>query len=188
MRQALEALERVALHLMRPQDVKVMQALRAALEQPEQEAVAWRWSESDGKRWFGWRSDWTHYEKAKSMAFPIEYAYPTPPQRKPLTDEQGRPMTYWGGKAQSKQAEPVTHLHEWFSTGAMGPGEMRCIHCGVWGNDASLTTPPAAQRQWSSLTDDEIKEIIGPWGDTPIKGYTRELIDKIDEALRSKNT
>ena len=41
------------------------------------------------------------------------------------------------------------------------------------------TTPP--QRQWSSLTDDEIKEIIGPWGDMPIKGYTRELIDKIDE-------
>jgi hypothetical protein len=40
---------------------------------------------------------------------------------------------------------------------------------------------------WSSLTDDEIKEIIGPWGDTPIKGYTREMFDKIDEALRRKN-
>jgi hypothetical protein len=40
---------------------------------------------------------------------------------------------------------------------------------------------------WVGLTDDEIKEIVGPWGDTPIKGYTRELIDKIEAKLRSKN-
>ena len=44
-----------------------------------------------------------------------------------------------------------------------------------------------AQRPWVGLTDDEIKEIVGPWGDTPIKGYTRELIDKIEAKLRSKN-
>ena len=44
-----------------------------------------------------------------------------------------------------------------------------------------------AQRQWSSLTDDEIKEIIGPWGEAQIHGYTRWLFDKIDEALRRKN-
>jgi len=56
-----------------------------------------------------------------------------------------------------KQAEPVTHMHEWFSTGAMGPGKMRCIHCGAWGNDASLTTPPAAQRK--PLTHEQIWEI-----------------------------
>jgi len=43
------------------------------------------------------------------------------------------------------------------------------------------------QRTWVGLTDDEIKEIVGPWGDTPIKGYTRELIDKIEAKLRSKN-
>ena len=42
-------------------------------------------------------------------------------------------------------------------------------------------------RPWVSLTDEEIKEIVGPWGDTPIKGYTRELIDKIEAKLRSKN-
>ena len=43
------------------------------------------------------------------------------------------------------------------------------------------------KRPWVGLTDDEIKEIVGPWGDTPIKGYTRELIDKIEAKLRSKN-
>jgi hypothetical protein len=50
------------------------------------------------------------------------------------------------------------------------------------------TTSTAAQREWSSLTNDEIKEIIGPWGEAQIHGYTRWLFDKIDEALRRKNT
>ena len=44
-----------------------------------------------------------------------------------------------------------------------------------------------APRQWVGLTDEEIKEIIGPWGDTPIKGYTRKLFDQIEAKLRSKN-
>jgi hypothetical protein len=45
-----------------------------------------------------------------------------------------------------------------------------------------------APRQWVGLTDDEIKEIIGPWGDTPIKGYTRKLFDQIEAKLREKNS
>jgi len=44
------------------------------------------------------------------------------------------------------------------------------------------------KRPWVSLTDEEIKEIVGPWGDTPIKGYTRKLIDQIDAKLRENNT
>jgi hypothetical protein len=43
------------------------------------------------------------------------------------------------------------------------------------------------QRPWVGLTDDEIKEIIGPWGDTPIKGYTRKLFDQIEAKLKEKN-
>ena len=45
-------------------------------------------------------------------------------------------------------------------------------------------------REWSSLTDDEIKKIIGvlgDWGPTPIKGYTRWLFDKIEAKLKEKN-
>ena len=45
-----------------------------------------------------------------------------------------------------------------------------------------------AQRQWVGLTDDEIKEIIGSWGDTPIRGYTRKLFDQIEAKLKEKNT
>jgi len=45
----------------------------------------------------------------------------------------------------------------------------------------------AQTRPWVSLTDEEIKEIVGPWGDTPIKGYTRKLFDKIEAKLKEKN-
>lgn len=42
-------------------------------------------------------------------------------------------------------------------------------------------------RNWQGLTDEEIKEIIGPWGETPIKGYTRKLFDLIEARLKEKN-
>jgi hypothetical protein len=45
------------------------------------------------------------------------------------------------------------------------------------------TAPP--QRTWVGLTDDEIKEIVGPHGD--IKGYTRWLFDQIEAKLKEKN-
>jgi len=48
------------------------------------------------------------------------------------------------------------------------------------------TTPP--KRPWVGLTDEEIKEIVGPYGDMPVKGYTRKLFDQIEAKLRSKNT
>jgi hypothetical protein len=44
------------------------------------------------------------------------------------------------------------------------------------------------EREWVGLNDDEIKEIIGPWGPTPIKGYTRKLFDAIETKLKEKNT
>lgn len=53
------------------------------------------------------------------------------------------------------------------------------------------TTPEDIEkitRPWVGLTDDEIKEIIGPWGDTPIRGYTRKLFDQIEAKLKEKNT
>ena len=47
------------------------------------------------------------------------------------------------------------------------------------------TSPP--QREWVGLTDDEIKAIVGPWGSTEIKGYTRTLFDQIEAKLKEKN-
>jgi hypothetical protein len=44
-----------------------------------------------------------------------------------------------------------------------------------------------AEKPWVDLTDEEIKEIIGPWGPTPIRGYTRKLFDAIEAKLKEKN-
>jgi hypothetical protein len=41
---------------------------------------------------------------------------------------------------------------------------------------------------WHYLTDDEIKEIVGSYGNEGgIGGYTRELFDKIEAKIREKN-
>ncbi len=45
----------------------------------------------------------------------------------------------------------------------------------------------AANKEWVGLTDEEIQEFIGPWGDTPIRGYTRKLFDQIEAKLKEKN-
>jgi hypothetical protein len=89
-------------------------------------------------------------------------------------------------KSDKALAQPVAWLEpEW--------GEKICPEVGY---EVTMTDdhprdlcwiPLVAQRPWVSLTDDQIKEIVGPWGDTPIKGYTRELIDKIDAKLRENN-
>jgi len=42
-------------------------------------------------------------------------------------------------------------------------------------------------REWQGLTDDEIKEIVGPWGSLPVDGYTRKLFDQIEAKLKEKN-
>jgi hypothetical protein len=42
------------------------------------------------------------------------------------------------------------------------------------------------KKEWQYLTEDEIKEIIGGYGDG-IGGYTRELFDKIQAKIKEKN-
>ena len=54
-------------------------------------------------------------------------------------------------------------------------------------DNVNLYYAPAPQRPWVGLTDEEIKEIVGPYGETPIKGYTRQLFDQIEAKLREKN-
>jgi len=64
----------------------------------------------------------------------------------------------------------------------------QCNVCGErWELGTASTCKCPKPDKWVGLTDEEIKEIIGPWGDTPIKGYTRKLFDQIEAKLRSKN-
>lgn len=102
MRQALEALENIDRWLptigqrgLRDYEADAVRALRLAIAEAEgrateqaekQEPVGWRWNERG--HWFDWTTDWTHYERAKSMGFSIEYAYAAPPRRQPLTQQQ----------------------------------------------------------------------------------------------------
>jgi len=55
-------------------------------------------------------------------------------------------------------------------------------------NLSSSWIPLYAKQEWVNLTDDEIKEIVGPWGPTPISGFTRKLFDQIEAKLKEKNT
>ena len=44
------------------------------------------------------------------------------------------------------------------------------------------------KKEWQYLTDDEIKEIVGGYGNEGgIGGYTRELFNKIEAKIREKN-
>ena len=44
------------------------------------------------------------------------------------------------------------------------------------------------KKEWQYLTDDEIKEIVGGYGNEGgIGGYTRELFNKIEAKIRAKN-
>jgi hypothetical protein len=69
---------------------EVIDALRAALEQPEQEPVAWRWRLRSPTDAPGFAQPWnvtTYYPR--EQANEIEPLYTAPPQRKPpLTEEE----------------------------------------------------------------------------------------------------
>jgi hypothetical protein len=88
MQQALEALEGVYLSLQLPDLLKVVgpiTALREALEQPKQEPVAWQYKTAEAGIFV---SD--QLPQDVQVWQDIEWSIPlytTPPQRKPLTDE-----------------------------------------------------------------------------------------------------
>jgi len=81
--------------------------------------------------------------------------------------EKQEPVGYWNGKETA-----------WFEHETDRP---------VGDCTIPLYASPS-KREWVGLTDEEIKEIIGPWGPTPIKGYTRKLFDAIEAKLKEKNT
>jgi hypothetical protein len=83
--------------------------------------------------------------------------------------------------AQPEQ-EPVkiAHRHEWFRTGEMKVGQMRCISCGTWGHEEM------PQRTWVGLTDDEIDSCFEDHGWSPSEDYY-PVIKAIEAKLKEKN-
>ena len=64
-----------------------------------------------------------------------------------ITDEQGRPMTYWGGKAQPAHVLLAAHREEYWCA------DLTCKKC--YGADFRFKHAPP-QRTWVDLTDGEI--------------------------------
>jgi hypothetical protein len=61
-------------------------------------------------------------------------------------------------------------------------------HIRVFDHAKILLRKLQERQQWQYLTDAEIKEIIGGYGNEGgIGGYTRELFNKIESKIREKN-
>jgi hypothetical protein len=76
--------------------------------------------------------------------------------------------------------EPVkiTHKHEWFRTGEMKVGQMRCISCGIWGQEEM------PQRTWVRMTNEQFLEAckIAEGGNYMV------AFQRIQQWLKEKNT
>ena len=113
------------------------------------------------------------------------------------------------------QPEPVkiSHKHEWFRTGEMKIGQMRCISCGTWGQEetpqpeqepveweqfypdigkpqiafnAEVIGYVAPQRTWVGLTPEDTFEIGERLGLSDIAWV--DLMQAIEAKLKHKNT
>ena len=150
----------------------VIATIKEALAQPEQEPVAWMTIDEYGEE------DDIHYECPKGHlleGWTYKPLYTHPPTVQPAQE----PLEYWNAV---EGWVKINEVREHFDS----------VGCGTIyktageGREPLYTAPP--QREWVNLTDDEIKEIIGSWGDTPVKGYTRKLMDQIQNKLKEKNT
>lgn len=89
-------------------------------------------------------------------------------------------------KEQEQEPVALKHTHEWFRTGAMDPGQFRCIHCGAW---AKETHPP--RREWKSLTADAVfanDKIMAVNASLGLKmNQLMDLVCAVEAALKEKN-
>ena len=105
---------------------------------------------------------------------PVNYCMNNNGEKFPMM--QGDPFRF------DRNTKAITTLRERL---AQPEQELVCVCGAIWEGQELVSTPPP--RHWQGLTDDEIKAIIGPWGETPIKGYTRKLFDQIEAKLKEKN-
>lgn len=81
-------------------------------------------------------------------------------------------------KLESQEPVKIAHRHEWFRTGEMKVGQMRCINCGAWGQEE------ITQRTWVGLTNNELQPIadeyrilFGSW----VEDFARAIETKLKE-------
>jgi len=98
-------------------------------------------------------------------------------KKRSFSDDVGRLLST--GKGFYDDGTPIDYKEVQLEIKGVSDGVFECT---------AVRIPRPPKREWVSLTDEEIKEIIGPWGETPVKGYTRKLFDQIEAKLKEKNT
>jgi hypothetical protein len=78
-----------------------------------------------------------------------------------MTDEKGRPVSFWGGKSVEPIAQPAPVQPVWVQPDHLQKAQKAPFLCRVEPHKRDdfvplYTTPPAAQRQWVGLTDEEM--------------------------------
>ena len=86
--------------------------------------------------------------------------------------------------AQTQEPVKVLHKHEWFRTGEMKVGQMRCISCGEWGQEET------SQRTWGGLTRDEQSFIYSSLHSATSRkdSFWVDFANAIEAKLKEKNT
>lgn len=117
---------------------KVSEDLRAALEQ--QDERDWSLLEATQESLREHMAEIHRLRAALAQQAEPQPVLQGPVRIKPGSYTLGATFVGGGGGSggvgtQPQQAEPVKHKHQWFSTGAMEPGEMRCIQCGAWAKE-----------------------------------------------------
>ena len=92
-----------------------------------------------------------------------------------LHDENKRLGLYKDAYAEQEPIK-ITHKHEWFRTGEMKVGQMRCISCGAWGQEE------ITQRTWVGLTDMEKQMLINKH-----EGVAWEIANAVEQQIKEKN-
>ena len=172
--QALEALEQLVIGTKYEEAVateKTITALKAALEQPEQEPVAWMTINAYGEE------DDIHYENPEGhllegWTYKPLYTHPATIQPKK------EPLEYWNAV---EGWVKIDEVREHFDSVGCGT-----IYKTAGENRVPLyTTPPAAQRPWVGLTDEEIYDLYNePRSDAEMVAFGRE----VEAKLKEKNT
>jgi hypothetical protein len=154
-------------------------------KQPEQKPVGMRW------RWPGYA--WVYTEEIRSDLAgnpEKELLYATPPAAMTEFEEAvaavdntlHHAIDHWQDralKAEAKLAQPEQEPVEWL-TG--------CPECGMDSGcdcDSGTCTPPAAQRQWVGLTDEEMYLNCPNWLS---QEHCKVWIQQIEAKLKEKNT
>jgi hypothetical protein len=184
MKQALEALEELEEYQSRGVPFlscdAAADALRQAITKAESvQPAAWVYPEGvealkAGKPWIAYGFDGNGPNPDGVERIPLYLNDAVAPRVEPRASESGAGFESLPASPNAEQAQPVACKHEWFSTGAMEPGEMRCIHCGMW-NDEVDTFPPHCEAG-PEFCGQCLKESMPTYGSEEVRKL-REVIE-----------